>query len=233
MTAGLPLICFPFAGAGSSAYTGLARSAPPSIEVRPVQLPGREGRFGEPLLTSWAQVRRFLAAEVLPTLRTPYAVYGHSMGGLVGYELCVLAAAAGRPPAALVLGACGAPTPPSTAATGDAVDDPEEAHGARTIAAADPGLLEVLLPILRADLRLARDHEVPTTAIGCPVLALRGSGDHDVTESHMAGWRRHTTGPFVSRVVDGAHLFVRDRPSSVTTELEPFLAAVATEDTHR
>ena len=100
MEAALPLICFPFAGAGASVFTELRRCAPDSIDVRPVQLPGRETRFGEPPLTTWAQVRRLLAEELIPPAGSPYAVYGHSLGGLVGYEFCALATAAGSPPAA-------------------------------------------------------------------------------------------------------------------------------------
>ena len=91
------------------------------------------------------------------------------------------------------------------------------------IAALDPDLLEVLLPPLRADFQLYRDHEGATAVLDCPVMALWGSAD-EVTASHLAGWRDCTKGAFEIRAVEGEHLFVRDRAAEVMAQLTSFFA---------
>src|SRR2546423_15412499 len=81
------LFCFPYAGGGASVFRAWADSLPSSVEVRPVQLPGRETRFREPAFTRLPPLVEALAESLRPYLDRPFAFFGHSLGALVAFEL--------------------------------------------------------------------------------------------------------------------------------------------------
>ena len=83
----LTLLCLPYSGASAMVYSRWRRKLPQWLALQPVELPGRGARFGEPLHTDMRGLARQLAAELQPTLRTPYALFGHSLGALLACEL--------------------------------------------------------------------------------------------------------------------------------------------------
>src|SRR5437763_16264440 len=85
--ASIRVFCLPFAGVGPSAYRGWAESLAPAVDLVIAQLPGREGRLREPLVSDVSAIVSGLSDAIDPLLDVPYAVYGHSLGGLVGFEL--------------------------------------------------------------------------------------------------------------------------------------------------
>src|SRR5687768_10798540 len=82
----LRLFCFPYAGGGASIFRRWSDELPPSVEVCPVQLPGRENRLREPPFTRIDPLVRALAHALRPNLNRPFALFGHSMGALIGFE---------------------------------------------------------------------------------------------------------------------------------------------------
>src|SRR5438552_7109196 len=108
--AAVRLFCFPYAGGGASAFRCWPDALPASIEVCPVQLPGRETRFREPPYTRLAPLAEALGHALRPFLDRPFAFFGHSMGALVAFELTRWLRRAGGPqPAHLFVSACAAP----------------------------------------------------------------------------------------------------------------------------
>src|SRR5207302_1092491 len=83
----LRLLCLPAAGGGLFAYQRWPDELPVDVEVCTVQLPGREDRFLEPALTSTHEVVGHIVDAVAPHLAWPFAIYGHSMGAILGFEL--------------------------------------------------------------------------------------------------------------------------------------------------
>src|SRR5918912_669489 len=83
----LRLICLPPAGGGASRYRDWAALLPEDIEVVPVQLPGREGRFTEDPFTSMEQLTGPLLDGLASYLTRPFALFGHSMGAFIAFEL--------------------------------------------------------------------------------------------------------------------------------------------------
>src|SRR3954447_1958571 len=83
----LRLFCFPYAGGAASIFRSWADDLPPEIEVCPIQLPGREGRFREAPFTRLAPLVDALTLALLPHLNVPYALFGHSLGALISFEL--------------------------------------------------------------------------------------------------------------------------------------------------
>ena len=95
------LFCFPYAGGGASVYRGWASDLPDFVEVCPVQLPGREGRFREPAFTRLGPLVEALTESLRPCLDRPFAFFGHSLGALVAFELSRRLRREGRRPVRL------------------------------------------------------------------------------------------------------------------------------------
>jgi len=81
------LLTLPHAGAGASVFRAWGQGMPEPVAVCPVQPPGRERRYGEPPFTQVAPLVRELAGEISASVRTPYAILGHSTGALCAYEV--------------------------------------------------------------------------------------------------------------------------------------------------
>jgi surfactin synthase thioesterase subunit/acyl carrier protein len=81
------LFCFPYGGGGASIYREWQQQFPDSIEVCPVQLPGRENRMEERPLDDIDALVTLLADKLYPEFNLPFAFFGHSFGSLIGFEL--------------------------------------------------------------------------------------------------------------------------------------------------
>ena len=62
--AALRLFCLPFAGGGASIYRTWGKLLGSTVEVCPVQLPGRENRFSEPAFKNAQALAQALANQL-------------------------------------------------------------------------------------------------------------------------------------------------------------------------
>ena len=227
--ASVRLFCFPYAGGGDSVFRSWQQSLPETIEVCAVQLPGRGSRIAESPCAEMDQLVR-LAAEALVThLDKPFALFGHSMGALIGFEIAHhLRREYGAQPVHLfVSGRCS----PQTAS--DPIDLKQFDSGLREMlrryngtppeALENPELMELVLPVLRADLALCKSYiYTPKPPFSFSITAFGGLDDHGIPRDCIESWREHTTGHFVQRMLPGGHFFLN-------TSRLPLLAAISRE----
>ncbi len=212
----LRLLCFPYAGGGALAYRGWAAQVPEEIDVLPVQLPGRERRLREPPFTRVATLVEAAAEGLLPHLDRPFAVFGHSMGALVGYELIQrLRREHGLEPVRLLVSARSAPQLPPDPDDDYKLPDPElierlrEINGTPTEVLEHPELMELMLPLLRADFELNDTYEpIAHPALECPVTAFGGLEDDETPKDDLEPWGEVTRGPFKLRMFPGDHFYL-------------------------
>jgi medium-chain acyl-[acyl-carrier-protein] hydrolase len=210
----LRLLCFPHAGSGPAGFRGWAEALAPDIEVWTVILPGRPGRPGEPPAREWEPLARDLAASLQHTVAPPYALFGHSLGALLAFEVArQLFRRGGLPPTHLVVSARGAPdvhqrfeVPVSDDALLARV---ESRYGKMpSLIRDDRDVLTVFLPALRADLELADAYVFrPGTRLRCPITAISGEHDHTVTDEQARRWARHTSAVFTSYRLPAGHFY--------------------------
>lgn len=220
------LFCLPYAGSGASAFRAWPMAFGPRVDIVGVQLPGRESRLREPVVIDPAQVADAISAAA----DRPFAIFGHSMGGRLAFEVTRQLRDAGRPlPVRLYPSAI---SPPHLVTVGpfdglSRLDDEEltarlaEGGGVPAAVLAEPELFELLLPILRADLTWVDDYEfVEDEPLPVPVMALAGETDLVAPAERMDGWARHTTADVTLHTLTGGHFFLHEQLGALAGLIE-------------
>lgn len=227
--ASVRLFCFPYAGGGVSIFRSWQQSVSDTIEVCPVQLPGRDSRVKDPPCTEINELVRDAGQALAPYLNKPFAFFGHSMGALIAFELArhVRREYSAQPLHLFVSGRCSPQTmsEPLDLQQFDC-EFPESLRGNNGTpeeSLKNPELMELVLPVIRADLLLCNSYIYTTgPPFSFSITAFGGLEDHAVTRSCLEGWREHTTGPFVLRMFPGDHFFLN-------TSTLPLLEAISKE----
>ena len=211
------LFCLPHAGAGTAMYNIWKRFLPASVEVCPIQIPGREVRLAEPSFTDCALLIAEMTTALSSHLDKPYAIFGHSMGALLALDLARSLRSANLPePSYLfVSGRNATHVPMKHGAIHQMPDDEFLAalatrYGGLPQEILDtPELLELYLPILRADLTLLETHRYEALApLDCPIAAFAGSDDPNVSVAGLQAWEEHTTAAFEAKWFSGDHFYL-------------------------
>lgn len=213
--AGVRLFCFPYAGGGDSIFRSWQEGFSEKIDVCPVQLPGRDSRIAEPPYREVDQLVRAAAQALAPYLDKPFALFGHSMGALIAFELAryLRKEYSAQPVHLFVSGHCSPQTmrEPLDLELFDC-EFPEilgHNNGTSKEALENAELMELVLPVIRADLLLCNSYIYkPGPAFIFSITAFGGLKDHGVPRHCLEGWREHTTGRFVLRILPGDHFFL-------------------------
>jgi len=217
------LVCFPHAGGAASWYAPLARRLADDVEVVALQYPGRQDRLSEPCLASIAALRDAVVPELLDGwLDRPFALFGHSMGAVVAYEVArALEHGHDRVARGLFVSGRRAPTTHRDEHVhrgGDAALLREVARLAGTPAELldDPDVHEMMLPALRGDYQAIETYAWrPGPEPSSPMWALAGDDDPLTSPRDAAAWRPHTSGRFEVVSLPGRHFFLADHPAAV------------------
>jgi medium-chain acyl-[acyl-carrier-protein] hydrolase len=229
----LRLLCFPYAGAGASVFWGWAAALPAGIELCPIQLPGREGRWMEPPFTHFPSLIKTLADELKPLLSVPFAFFGHSMGAFISFELArQLRRSSGLSPVHLFLSAARAPHLPDPHPPIHHLGEAEfvstllRLHGIPAQILQNAELLRLVLHSLRADLTLFETYaHYPEPPLDCPISSYGGQQDSKVAYADLAGWSVYTRGAFTCRLFPGNHFFLTSARTSLLRTLSDELSA--------
>ncbi|WP_431045568.1 thioesterase II family protein [Streptomyces sp. P1-3] len=228
----LCLFCLPHAGAGASTYRDWQRLLGPRIEVVPVQLPGREGRFTEPAERSIRRLsERLLEPVVTRAGAVPFAFFGHSMGALLAYDLSNELARLGSPPAHLAVSGYAPPharaaNPVHTLPDKEFLEHVINLEGTAPDLLDSPQLLELLLPVLRDDFAACETYEyVERGPLRVPLTAFGGHRDPGVGVALLERWRELTTGTATVEVFPGGHFYLLDQVEQVLETLAARLGA--------
>jgi medium-chain acyl-[acyl-carrier-protein] hydrolase len=230
----LRLFCFPYAGGGAFAFRGWAERVPHDVELCGVQLPAREGRFNEPAYTRLTDLVRDLAAVVGPATDVPYAFFGHSMGALVAFALArELRRANLRGPELLMVSGRRAPQRPDpdppihALPMAEFLQELRELNGTPEAIFRDEELLQLLVPVLRADFEICETFEYQQERpLECPIAAFGGLVDPDVAREDLEAWSEQTNTSFSLRMFPGDHFYFVNRAAALLDELARHLEAV-------
>ncbi|MFJ3979853.1 thioesterase II family protein [Streptomyces sp. NPDC090021] len=227
---GMTLLCFPHAGGAASTHFPMSKLLAPRIGVCAVQYPGRQDRRSEPPLDDLTELADRITeafTEVAPN--RPLALFGHSMGGLLAYEVARRLETAGRlRPVRLIVSGRRAPghagTRPNLHDQDDAtiLTELRRSNGTDAAVLADDDLVRMLLPTLRSDYKAVECYVAPAPGEGvlsCPVSVFTGTEDTHVTREGAEGWAAFTTGSCDVASFPGGHFFLNERREAVASAL--------------
>jgi surfactin synthase thioesterase subunit len=229
------LFCFHYAGSGGSIFRPWRKWLSEQIELVAVQLPGRETRWDEPLLHSMKMVTEPLTDALLPLLDKPFAFFGHSTGAAISFELTrELRRREMSQPKLLIMSGQNAPAiKPEVIRHG--LSDREftevirNCNGTPDVVLTNPGLLELLLPRIRADGALYETYCYEQQApMDSRIVVFHGFEDKLVSSVGLDGWRTETKHSFDRYTFPGGHFYLHEVEEDVVLqinrELEPFLS---------
>ena len=217
----IQLFCLPHAGAGASVYRDWPEMLAPDIEAIPVQLPGRESRHREPALHSALELVALLTEPITRRAGENFALFGHSMGALLSYELAHVLSELGKPPRHLFVSGLGAPHLPPAGPPLHHLPDDEllvviaKLEGTSPEILAQPELVQLLLPLLRADLEVWETYLAHRGPLRVPITAIGGRDDPSVSLDRLGGWGSLTSADFRLSVFDGGHFYHHAAPDDV------------------
>lgn len=227
----LRLVCVPHAGGAASTFRTWPLGLPPAVELWAAELPGRGARASEPATDDRERVVTELAGA-LPDDDVPLALFGHSLGAMLAFELARELRRRDRPaPRLLVASAREAPQRPHPGEPVHGLPDQEFLDAVRRLGGTpaevldEPELVELALPALRADFRISETYEhAPEDPLDVPIVALGGVDDPDVTEADLEAWEEQTTAGLRMQLFAGGHFFVEPAEPAVLQLLARELA---------
>lgn len=230
----LRLFCLPYAGGGAGIFHAWPKKLASTIDVCPIFLPGRERRLSEPAYTQAQPLAQAIVEAITPWLDLPYVVFGHSMGALLSFEVARELRRRPTPqPAWLFVAGHRAPHLPLPSSPVHQLPDAEFTAALRRLNGTPEELLqhaeimELMHPTLRADFALCETYvHLPEAPLTCPISALGGLQDREVSREQLAAWRVHTQAVFSLRMCPGDHFFVNSAQDLVLQALTRDLAQI-------
>lgn len=216
-TATRRLFCFPHAGGGSAMFYRWARYLPDDVALAPLRLPGREDRLADPPYDNLATLADQAATAIASLEPRPSLFVGHSLGGYVAFEVAQrLCRNRQHLPHQLIVAACGAPRqgkakhPIAELPEQEFLDEVARRYdGIPDAVRQSPQLLAMVLPSLRADIRMIESYDyTPGEPLPVDITAIGGTDDVGVGPDRLSGWRPLTAGRFSLRLFPGGHFFL-------------------------
>jgi surfactin synthase thioesterase subunit len=226
------LICFPPAGAGagffSDWYAGL-----PHVDILPVLLPGRDGRFNDEPIDNVEEIADQVAHTIASTGWKSPTLLGYSFGALAAYETVRVLESKGILPKHLIVCARSAPQTSPVRSIADLpntrfLERIRKLGGLPDIVDEMPEFLELLLPVMRADFRANDYFQCPDeSCIQSPVTVFSGRHDTSLTNASVYNWHKRTQSQCDFIEIDGGHFFVHKEPEYFFKQLSNVISHVS------
>ncbi|WP_339384544.1 thioesterase II family protein [Oscillatoria sp. FACHB-1407] len=231
----LRLFCFPYAGAGASIFRHWSANLPPYVEVCPIQLPGREERIKESLFTQLPPLVQTLAHSLQGYLDIPFAFFGHSLGGLISFELARQLRIQQSPePIHLFISGRRAPQASDRNPLLHTLPESEFLQELRSLnrtpekVLTNSELMQLLLPILRADFSICETYTyLDEPPLDCSISVLGGLDDAGEPIELLELWRSQTRSSFSMYLFPGDHFFLHRSQQLLLETLDNQLCQLA------
>lgn len=223
---GFTLVLVHHAGGSAVSFLPLCEFLPADWRLLALELPGRGAAAGAPVPGTVAELVSLLLPSLTAQLTGPYALFGHSMGALVGYELARGLEELGRPP--VLLGVSASPAPHlrrerdrfrGLRTQEDLVGFLRDLGGTPSEVLDEPELLQYLTHLLRADLALLESYPGDSRdVLDTPLSVYYGEGDLMAGRELVSPWSEYSSADVSMRAWPGGHFYLYDRPAEFAAQ---------------
>ncbi|MEU7922910.1 thioesterase II family protein [Micromonospora zamorensis] len=224
------LVCLPHAGGSASYYHPVSRALT-GVEVFAVQYPGRQDRRAEPCIDTVHGLAARVAEQVATLADRPIALFGHSMGASVAFEVARLLEEDGIVLKHLFASGRRAPSrhrDEHIHQLGDngLIAEMRRLNGTEGKLLDDDELIRMIIGAIRNDYKAAETYVYrPGPPLSCPITVMTGDSDPKVTVDEADSWRTHTTGPYAMKVYRGGHFYLNNHQTDILETIVDRLTA--------
>lgn len=218
----IKLFCIPYAGGSGVIYNEWKKKLGDFIVVNPVELSGRGKRFVEPLYDKLEDAVEDVFNLIKDDLEEPYALYGHSMGSIIAYELChkIIDNNLPAPEHIFFSGRC-APSIKRKKKPIHNLPDEEFKHEILDLGGTpkelfeNEELLDIFIPIIKADFRVVENYIYEEkNDLDLNITVLYGE-DEEWEAYEIEKWREHTRKNCNIFTTEGGHFFIHSHTDQV------------------
>lgn len=220
----ITLFCLPFAGGNKYSYRAFLKEAKGLLKIVPLEYPGRGGRMNESLETNIDRLvdDAYRQVKYISGL-TEYAIYGHSMGGLVAWLLArkIVENGCRKPMHIFISGTIG----PAACRVMDKkrhlleksafFAEIRDLNGSPEAVLQNADLMDHLEPILRADFEATETFiYTEATPLRIPFSVITGT-EEDMEMDDIMSWQKETTYPVNFLRMSGGHFFIYEHAPEI------------------
>lgn len=227
------LFCLPFAGGSAQYYKSWEQEDLGPLSACAIELPGRGFRLRDPLVADFCDLVEELTDTLSNAVTPPYALFGHSLGALLAFEVTRALEKSGGPlPVHLFLSACRAPhvtrriRPWHDLPEDDLIAEVVKLNGTSPESLEDPDIRAMMIPVFRTDFRLGEEYTyVPQAPIKIPISVFGGTSDPLVQPEELKAWSEHTSDFRGCHLFPGGHFYLNTHASDVISTIRAELAS--------
>ncbi len=219
------LFCLPYAGGSASIYYDWSKYLDSSIDITPIELSGRGERINEPFYANVEEAVEDIFDKIKPSIDVgSYALFGHSMGAMLVYEVARKIARANlNTPEHLFFSGRGVPNiKPKKIKNYHLMSDKEFKAELLNLGGTPPEIFEneelrqLFLPLLRSDFSLAEANFSDRKVIPfkCNISILVGK-EESLSPKRIQTWKSHTHGLCVIYLFNGGHFFIKNQGKEI------------------
>ena len=219
------LLTLPFAGGNETSYERFRPHLPEGWQMVAFTQPGKGSRITEPSLSDIHAIVECYLAQFDEVVTGPYVIYGHSMGAMLAYLLTHRLLEQGKNlPQHLFLSSFPAPSHHHDRHRA-AMTDQQFIAQMRTLGGlppavlAEPKLLQLILPMLRADISAIDGYRhMEREPLPVTMTVMFGSRETALMAS-VRDWQQETTLPVNIHRIEGGHFFIFEQPEQTVRML--------------
>ncbi|MDQ0175270.1 thioesterase II family protein [Bacillus chungangensis] len=224
----IKLFCIPYAGGSAVVYSKWKKLINPLIELKEIELPGRGYKMKEPLLDNMPEMVENIFKEMKNEIKPPYALFGHSMGALITYELYKKLKKAGYP-APVHMFISGKKSPQVAIKDLKLYHLPEDEfidhilkyNGTNESVFKNKELASLFIPILRADFKIVETYKFDHTddRLDCDISVFGGTEDRTVDWDDLLQWQEVAKKKCNFYSFKGGHFFINEHTEEVVNQI--------------
>ena len=215
----LRLYCFPYAGGNAGIFNSWLELLYNGVEINAISLPGRWSRENEQAITCMHTICLEVADAIRSDADIEYAFFGHSMGGILAYQVAQELRNQGTMlPDHLFVSGCQAPHANSDSYKRKRVSEMDEDElftyisklaGTPSELLNEESMRERIASTMLPDLTAIDNWRyVECKPLPIPITVFTGSHDPVVNVDRAREWKRHTTSDFNFNLITGDHFFI-------------------------